>query len=236
MAPPPFRGGSCLFITLLLAVSIRVVCFCVRALARLSQVRGAKLAIWSATSSLQLAPFPRTKTQEQVRTFVQGYTFPTQSCLTSRQSEISSMLPVDPVTRHAATSGMTATAAFSAMLWIELAARRFGPATGRASYQTRSPRSPIQPSRPLTVRVPGPHQGRLLATGFCVFWSRRVLKRNRHVLTCYINRVGRRRRPRCCCRPRHVLRLALSACYKGTKTVYKMRETATWICASYLIR
>lgn len=100
MAPPPFRGGSCfvtllLFITLLLAVLIGIVSFCVRASARLSQVRSAKFVIWSVTTSLQLAPFSRTKTQEEVRTSVQGYSFLTQSCITSRQSEITSILPVD---------------------------------------------------------------------------------------------------------------------------------------------
>lgn len=106
MAPPPFRGGSCLFITLLLAISIGVVCFCVRALARLSQARGAKLAIWSVTTSLQLAPFPRTKTQEEVRTFVQGYSFLTQSYLSPKWH-------FPHITcrscHHAATSGMNKT-------------------------------------------------------------------------------------------------------------------------------
>lgn len=78
-------------------------------------------------------PFRAQKTQEEVRTLVPGYYFLAQSSLTSRQSEISSTLPVDPVARHAATGGMTAAAAFGAVLSIERAARRLGAATGRTS-------------------------------------------------------------------------------------------------------
>lgn len=77
-------------------------------------------------------PFRAQKPQEEVRTFVPGYYFLAQSCLTSRHSEIST-LPVDPVARRAATGGMTAAAAFGAVLSIERAARRFGTATARTS-------------------------------------------------------------------------------------------------------
>lgn len=147
------------------------------------------------------------------------------TCIVSHQSKISSILPVDPFTKRAATSGMKATAAFSVVLWIELAAPRLGPATEKTSWETSSLRSPIQPLTPLSVRVPRPHRSCLSATIFCVFWPCWVLRRNRHVLTRYINRLGRRCPRRCCC-PRPVLWLALahSAFRKLTKLFTKRKR------------
>lgn len=147
------------------------------------------------------------------------------TCFVSHQSKISSILPVDPFTKHAATSGMKATSTFSVVLWIELAAPRLGPATKKTSSETSSPRSPIQPLTQLSVRVPRPHRSCLSATIFCVFWSCWVLRRNRHVLTCYINRLSRPC-PRGCCCPRPVLWLALahSAFRKITKLFTKRKR------------